>query len=159
MKRIQIKIGDVFLIETEAKQYVMQYIADDATCLNSRVVCVYKNEVSTLVNVYNNLASLQVYFYVHIDIKRGIAENLWQKLARAPLLNHSQVYFRSPLGFTNPDLPNTEWNVWKMNNPLIKVIDLTPEQKQYFYGDILLPSRIITKLQTGSFGMKYASLG
>lgn len=155
---MKIEPGDIFKIKLEKKEFLFQYVNDDKTCMNSRVVCVFKNDVAGWDRIEEKLQNLEVFFYVHVDIKRGITESLWEKIGSAKIDNATEIYFRSPVGFDDPDLPGTVWNIWQVNKPLKKVIDLTPEQRQYYNGDVLRPKWIIAKLRTGKFGFKYSSL-
>lgn len=82
-KRIVIRLGDIFGLECDDCYRYFQYVADDMTMLNSRVIRVFKekypqDEVPELAKV----AQGEIDFYAHTSInvrnKNELVEKGWQ---------------------------------------------------------------------------------
>ena len=66
MKRVVIKQGDIFSIETEKGKRYFQYICKDAYQLNGNVIRVFKDDTMT-----------DVEFYIHTIISIGVKQWIW----------------------------------------------------------------------------------
>jgi hypothetical protein len=77
IKRIVIKFGDIFIVRFEDYQKYFQYVADDMTQLNSRVIRAFKEKYPVdSVPDLTEVAHGEIEFYAHTSIRPGI-KLLW----------------------------------------------------------------------------------
>lgn len=156
-KRIVTKIGDVFLAKFENCQKYFQYIADDMTQLNSRVIRVFKKEYPLgdspdLAEVVNG----EIDFHVHVIIKFGIQMNLWKKAGKAPVNEKVNVLFRRSKDHgENKNPVSYKWEVWKINKDFKYVGELKGENRNADIGVIMPPSQVYERMKTGKYSFYY----
>jgi hypothetical protein len=86
-KRTIIKLGDIFIVKFEEYQKYFQYVADDMTQLNSRVIRVFK-EKYPLGSIQDLMvvAKGEIDFYAHTMVNPGIKLGFWEKAGNVPVL-------------------------------------------------------------------------
>src|SRR5882757_5435042 len=122
---VQIRPGDIFSvkIDDEHKKY-FQYITDDLTQLNSNVIRCFKKKYPLQADVdLSKLVQDEVEFYGHCIIKLGVKMGYWEKVgSNKDVGNFDHVLFRDSGDFGNPKIKiSTNWWVWKIGEPQVKV--------------------------------------
>lgn len=154
-KREYIRIGDVFCVEFEHKyKYYFQYIANDNTMLNSRVIRIFaqKYKIDAPVNI-ERIVSGSILFYSHTTIRQGIIEKYWYKCGNSKECgNIDNIFFRYfSFGNYSKMEKSDNWNVWKINTPFLKVGTLPPKMQKYDLGVVFPPIDIYIKIKTGKY--------
>lgn len=158
MKRIIIKTGDVFsaVLDDAHKKY-FQYVGLDRTQLNSEVIRVFKK--TYLINEQPDLQDVvsdKIDFYAHAVIKWGIKMKLWEKVGKASIVDEIDVLFRSSLDYGNPQIKvSTNWRIWKINEPFIKVSELKGDYQKAEIGIVVSPPDIVQRMRTGKYNFVY----
>ena len=153
------KIGDVFSanINNNHKRY-LQYIASDMTQLNSDVIRVFAKIYPIDANPsIEEIVNDKVDFYAHCVTKSGIKRGLWQKIGNiADVGRTDHIVFRDSGDLGTPEVKiSNDWWVWRINEPFIEVGKLTNEYRDAEIGIVFQPERIINRMQTGSYQIKY----
>ena len=121
MKRVVIKQGDIFSIETEKGKRYFQYICKDAYQLNGNVIRVFKDDTMT-----------DVEFYIHTIISIGVKQYGWVKVGNGPVPDISNVVF-----FTDVDMAaklyvfknqDANWRIWTVSGNE-KIVKELPEYR------------------------------
>lgn len=156
-KRIVTKIGNIFCVEI-ANQYkcYFQYVANDLTELNSSVIRVFKKRypIDSSPSM-EEIVKDDVYFYVHTILSIGIKEGAWYKVGTCKEIGDVEhIYFRFysdvNYGGTGKTKSNT-WTVWKINEPMIFIGEMTEQYRNYDIGPVFPYSIVIDKIKTGKF--------
>ena len=148
-KRIIIKLGDVFCISINGQYNAyFQYIANDATQLNSSVIRVfkihYKIDMSPTID---EIVNGEIDFYAHAILRVGIKQGLWNKIG-----NSKDLGCIENVGFKMLyDSKDTKWYVWKINEPIIYHRELPKECKDYNWGWVYAGVNIIQKIKDGYY--------
>ena len=162
MKRIVQKIGDVYCVpmNNSEKKY-FQYIADDMTMLNSRVIRAFKKAYPTdcnpeLFEIIND----EIDFYAHVVIKLGRGMNLWEKIGNTRDLGSVQPLFRVcdddfiKVGEQMKEI-SEKWRIWRVNELMKFVGKLEGEDQKAEIGLVMDPLSIVERMQTGIYNMAY----
>lgn len=157
----RLKIGDVFEVKLEngTKGY-LQYIADDMTQLNSRVVRVFEKRYKTEENpAIDEVISGETEFRSHVyDIKSAENDGSWKKVGNSQDVGDlKKLLFRDSydMGVITASSENhvsKKWYVWRIgeetknvgfNNKLLTKTD---------FGSVLPSSDIAVRMKTGKSG-------
>lgn len=154
MKRIYIRKGDVFCVENETFKSFFQYVTDDITMLDSRVIRVFQKKYPINYDTdIDEITDDNVFFYVHTFIRVGILEKYWFKVGNSKNIGDcDNIMFRDFPGGGGLIKKSTEWSIWKINHPYTKIGCLTDETKKYDFGPIIPPLYVCNKIKTGDFG-------
>lgn len=159
MKRIIIKIGDVFGAKiTDRKKKYMQYIANDSTQLNSDVVRVFKKSYPIEINPdLSEVINGEVEFYAHCVTKWGIKLQLWEKVGNIANIGRTDhILFRDSSDYGNPEVRVSDnWWIWKINENQTKIGKLIGENKNAEIGIIMDANSIVHRMKTGKYGGFY----
>jgi hypothetical protein len=162
MTRVVVRLGDIFAanLDDSTKKY-FQYIGDDQTQLNSRVIKVFKKAYATadtpdLREVVNG----DVDFYAHVVIRWGLQMNLWEKVGNVKDVGRTDVLFRgtSDAGrhINEPPVEISEkWYVWRINEPTQRVGKLEGENRKAEIGLVMSPANIVHRMRTGRYNFVY----
>jgi hypothetical protein len=162
-----LKIGDIFEVNLgdNTKGYV-QYIADDMTQLNSRVVRAFKKRYSHGSNpTIDEITSDEVEFYVHVyDIKPGEKEGILKKIGKSQDVGDiKKVLFRSSsdsgvITASSANQVSKNWYIWRIGK---ETKDVRPNNKllsQSHLGSVMPVEDVIIQMRTGKsefFSPKY----
>lgn len=154
-KRIVTKIGDVFEVQLGSYKKYFQYIANDMTQLNSSVIRVFAEEYPIdYPPILEDITSGKVDFYAHTVLRSGIQSNLWYKIGKINFDEEVNILFRD----CDEDkyVPvSKRWWVWNINQPMKFVEKLRGKYRDAEIGIVFQPERIINRMQTGSYQIKY----
>jgi hypothetical protein len=151
-----LKIGDIFAVYlgNGTKGYV-QYIADDMTQLNSRVVRSFKNRYSVTDNpTVDVIVSGEIEFYAHVyDVKSVEKEGLWKKVGKSNDVGDiKKPIFRSTpedITLSSPSHISKHWYVWKIGEDSKEVRPGNKILKQTDFGSVTPASDIAVRMRTG----------
>lgn len=151
-------VGDVFEVRMDAlTKRLFQYVATDASQLNSHVVRVYKkpyglNELPDLRAVING----GVDFHAHVLLGIGIKQKLWQKVGHEQPLGAVDVLFRDTNDYGNPEIKvSRNWYVWTVNAPFEKVGEFRPKYEAAEVGVVVPPDSLIYRMRNGKYDFVY----
>jgi hypothetical protein len=153
-KRTVIRLGDIFRVKCDDCYKYFQYVADDMTMLNSRVIRVFKekyplDEIPELTEVVKG----EIDFYAHTSIKLGIKMGLWEKVGSAPVFGEINAIFRRSKDYTegNKVKVSERWEVWRINEDFRYVGKLEGENRKAEIGLIEPPIGIVERMKTGKY--------
>jgi hypothetical protein len=162
MKRVISKIGDVYCVKiNDTQRKYFQYIADDITMLNSRVIRIFKKIYSSEDNPdLNKVVKDEIDFYVHLFINNGVKMNLWEKVGNIKELGGAKPLFRisGESGIKSGEKLieiSEKWKVWRINEPMKFVGKLEGENRTADIGDVMPPQVVSEKIWTGKYNMMY----
>lgn len=154
-KRIVIKIGDIFEVSFKSVKKYFQYIANDRTQLNSCVIRAFQEEYPiNYIPDLKKIASGKIDFHAHVDIKWGIQMRLWRKIGTTDIIGPAIVLFRD----CDEDeyvATSKRWFIWKINEPMTFVGELTGENKKAEIGVVKNPNEIIERMRNGQYKYLY----
>ncbi len=154
-KRIITKIGDVFEVQLGSYKKYFQYIANDMTQLNSSVIRVFAEEYPIdYPPILEDITSGKVDFYAHTVLRSGIQSNLWYKIGKINFDEEVNILFRD----CDEDkyVPvSKRWRVWNINQPMKFIEKLRGKNRDAEIGIVFQPERIINRMRTGSYQIKY----
>lgn len=159
-KRIKnTKIGDVFSakIDDSHKKY-LQYIISDMTQLNSDVIRAFTKIYPIQANPsLEEIVNDNVDFYAHCVTKNGIKRGLWEKIGNTDDIGRTDhILFRDSGDYGSPEVRiSNDWWVWNVNEPFIEVGKLPNQYKTAEIGIVFQPERILNRMKTGSYQIKY----
>ena len=140
-KRIVTKKGDVFCINISNQyKYYFQYVADDASQLNSSVIRVFKKKypIDCSLNI-DDIVRGEVFFYAHTILRIGILANLWEKIGiHLDLGDTENIMFK---------IFADSWYIWKIGCSHIKMDKLTTNQENYSSGEVFSPNTLIKRIK------------
>lgn len=156
-KRIITKIGDIFVVKLEDGQKYFQYVADDMTQLNSRVIRAFKEKYQAgSVTDLAEVAQGEIDFYAHTSIITGIKLGLWEKTGRAPIYGNIDVIFRQSKDYgENKVVISERWEVWRINEDFRYVGKLKGENRKAEIGSVKAPIDIFERIKTGKYSYYY----
>jgi hypothetical protein len=159
-----LKIGDIFevVLNNNMKGYI-QYIADDMTQLNSRVVRAFKKKYLTSeVPSINDITADEIEFYAHVtNIKLGEKEGVWKKIGKSNDIGDVQgALFRSnhddgKITIHTPDKISKKWYIWRINGETKNVASNNKIIAQADIGSIIWPEDISERMCTGKYSFFY----
>jgi hypothetical protein len=156
-KRTVIRLGDVFGVKCDDCYKYFQYVADDMTMLNSRVIRVFKkkyplDEIPELTEAVQG----EIDFYAHTSIKLGIKMGLWEKVGNAPVFGEIDVIFRDSKDYGENKVAISErWYVWRINEDFRYVGRLEGENRKAEIGIVKAPIGIVERMKTGKYHSYY----
>ena len=153
MKRIRLKIGDIFEVPLEngTKRY-FQFLGLDINQLNGETIRVFaksygKDEHPTVEEIVND----DVDFCSHVFIKNGIRDEVWSKYANSEMLGNVKK-IRFMMYNEADDLYPESWYVWGIYFKRYREFKRLPRRfKNAYWGPLFQPSNIICKLTKGRF--------
>ena len=157
--RIVTKIGNVFCVDVD-NQYkrFFQYIADDMTMLNSRVIRVFKRKYPMdYIPKMEEIVKDEVDFYAHTIIKFGIQQNLWYKVGKSSELGDVEsILFRKSEDYAfSKEEKSYDWYIWHIAQPTQSIGELTDKYKDLDIGILIAYPNIVKRIKTGEYGFKY----
>jgi len=152
-KRTVIRLGDIFGVKCDDCYKYFQYVADDMTMLNSRVIRVFKEKYpSDEIPELTGVAQGEIDFYAHTSIKLGIKMGLWKKVGNAPVSGEIDVIFRDSKDYGENKVTISErWYVWRINEDFRYVGKLEGENRKAEIGLIEPPIGIVERMKTGKY--------
>ena len=153
-----LKTGDIFEIDLgdDSKGYI-QYIADDVTQLNSRVIRAFKkrypkdSEPST-----EEIVADDVEFFAHVyGIKEIEKRGEWKKIGKSNNIGDiKQAIFRSShdsgtITLNSPSHISKNWYIWKIGEETRGVHSNSKLLSQTDYGSVSPASDIAVRMRTG----------
>ena len=162
MPRVMVTLGSVFVakLDNRIKKY-FQYIADDETQLNSRVIRVFKKAYAIEDNPdLKEVAKGVVDFYAHVVIRWGMQMKLWEKVGNVKDLGNTNVLFRDTEDagrhINEPPVEESEkWYVWRINGPFQWAGKLEGENRRVEIGVVVSPPDIVNRMRTGKYRVVY----
>jgi hypothetical protein len=157
LKRVIIKFGDIFVVKFDDYQKYFQYVADDMTQLNSRVIRAFKEKypvgsVPDLVEI----ALGEIEFYAHTSIRPGIKLGFWEKAGKAPIIGDVDVIFRDSKDYGENKVAISErWYVWRINEDFRYVGKLQGENRNAEIGLVKAPQEIVERMRIGKYSYSY----
>ncbi len=157
MKRLYLKIGDVFVVKLDDKKRYFQYVSDDLTQLNSEVVRVFKKSYGLDDSLdLTDVVSEEVDFYTHTVIKLGAKLNLWEKAGNTPEIGTTEILFRDCGDYGISTVKKSEdWYSWKIIEPMIRVGKLEGKNQKAHIGVIVNPAGLVSRMKTGLYHAVY----
>ena len=154
-KRIVNRVGSIYCVTLEdGSRYYLQYIGNDWTQLNSRVVRVFrkkysKDEIIDLEAVVRG----EVWFYAHTLLCPAIRDGFWEKVGSSKFVGDTKnIKFRLySEGNTNHLTVSHKWYVWTIGEDFVNIGDLTEEYKSYDLGWLYSPWYVYEKIKTGEY--------
>ncbi|WP_071885931.1 hypothetical protein [Hymenobacter sedentarius] len=160
MPRVIIKLGDIFRVEVhEGITKFFQYIGDDNTQLNSRVISVFQQEyLSDKTPDFDSIRKAHVDFHAHCDLRAGITRGFWEKAGKAPISATPKPVFRDTYDYgiapwQEPILVSNNWVVWEMGEPMRTVGTLQGLHQQADIGLVMTPEDIVYRMKNGHYDM------
>ncbi|PKP22171.1 MAG: hypothetical protein CVU05_05095 [Bacteroidetes bacterium HGW-Bacteroidetes-21] len=161
MKRIIIKIGDIFSVKLENKRKkYFQFIAKDSAQLNSDVIRAFKIDcqIDSDPNI-NDIINSEVDFYAHCIIRWGVKMDLWEKVGSELSFEKPDVLFRDSDDYGSRPGEQVKisykWYVWRINEDYKFVGELAGENQKAEIGVVISPDSIVYRMQTGKYDFKY----
>jgi hypothetical protein len=163
MVRVISKVGDIYsvLLNDGTKKY-FQYIANDATQLNSEVIRAFKRKYA--IEAKPDLEEIikdEIDFFAHCFIKLGVKRELYIKVGNISQVGTLEILFRGTndhghkLG-EEPIKVSTNWYVWKINDDkFTHVGKLTMENQNAEIGLVVNPYDIVARMETGKYNFVY----
>ena len=152
------KVGDIFEVFIgEGKKAHLQYIADDATQLNSEVIRVFTKQYSLSDDVnLTDVVADKVKFYAHTVLYVGAKMGLWKKVGNCQELGHLDVYFSTSEDHGRPEVKYSDkWWVWKVNEDMRFVGKLTGEYAKSELGSVIPAPFVVDRINTGKYQFVY----
>ncbi len=157
-KRTVIRLGDVFKVKCGDYYRFFQYIADDMTMLNSRVIMVFKERYPLeKIPELSKVVQGEIEFYAHTSVKLGIKMGLWEKIGQVPVLRKIDVLFRRSKDYTegNKVTVSARWEVWRINEDFQYVGRLKGENRKSEIGLVEPPIEIVERIKRGKYSYYY----
>jgi hypothetical protein len=156
-KRVVIKLGDIFIVKLDDCQKYFQYVADDMTMLNSRVIRVFeKKYLLESMPDLTEIAQGDIDFYAHTSVKLGIKLGLWEKVGNSPVLGEIDVIFRDSKDYGENKVAISErWYIWRINEEFRYVGKLKGENRNAEIGIVKAPVDIFERIKTGRYSYSY----
>ncbi len=158
-KRVIIKKGDIVSAPmSDGTVRYLQYIGDDFTQLNSRVIRIFEGRFpSDNILKPENIVTLPVDFYVHVyGLAEMVRDEGWKKIGKSEDVGRERdAIFRTDNNLDKVEI-SKEWSVWIMNKNMEEVGELKKnEHKQADLGSVFPAAWVLTKMETGEFGIEY----
>ncbi|RYE23877.1 MAG: hypothetical protein EOP51_09225 [Sphingobacteriales bacterium] len=153
MKRLALKLGDLFEVETSHGKRIFKYIADDLTQLNSEVIKIFKlNYAQTDDLSLDYAVTDQVDFYAHTNIKLGVKLRIWKKIGNTSNVgSHSEILFKIMDNDEYRAGSDNKWYVWSIGEQMQYVGGLKGENGKAHLGLIFTPDFIKQKIISGKY--------
>ena len=153
-KRISTRIGDIFCIQLKGRKTYFQFIAVDASELNSTTIRVFKKKYP-LDYAFNaeEVVSDEIFFYAHTCLLAGLKQGLWAKIGKSKDIGDlSKVLFRNTDAWAPDHLKSYKWWVGGINGKYTMIGELTQEYKiKTHMGWVVPPIDIIKKIEFGEY--------
>lgn len=151
-------VGDVFEVRLDtSSKHFFQYVADDATQLNSHVVRVFRqaygaNESPDLSGVIRG----EVDFHAHVLLGIGIKQQLWRKVGHVLPPRDVDVLFRDTNDYGNPSIKvSNNWYVWRVNGPFERIGTMSAEYEGAEVGVVVPPDSLLCRMRSGRYDFVY----
>lgn len=156
--RVQTKVGDIFAVavDGQSKKY-FQYVGNDKTQLNSDIIRAFKRRdpIATKPDL-SDVVNGEVEFYAHCIIGVGLKLGVWVKVGTSGMIgDFANVLFRHSNDYGNPQIKvSSEWWIWEVSKPQIKVGRLEGDHKNAEIGLVFNPKQIEHRMKTGEYNLK-----
>ena len=158
MKRIRVKIGDVFSARMdEQKKRYFQFIARDNTQLGSDVIRVFhKTYLIDESPDLNEITKDDVETYVHVLIHLGLQLDCWEKIGHVSDVGDPDILFRDTNEYggkvgEEPVKVSKKWWVWRVNEEQKYIGKLKGKYRNSYVGIVINPKGVLELLR----GNKY----
>ena len=153
-KRVVTRVGDIFCVELKEYKFYLQFIAVDASYLNSTTVRVFKKKypLSYIFNP-NEVINDEVYFYAHTFLQPGLKGGVWIKAGKNKDIGDlKHILFRDTSSWT-PQCPKSyKWRIGGINGEYTMIGELTEEYKNKTDDAVVVPPiDIVEKFKTGKY--------
>ena len=156
--RSRIKIGNIFEVELgDGTKKYFQYVANDLTQLNSRVIRAFKHAYNTDEEIdFNKMVKDKIEFYAHVFLPIGVKLGCWKKTGHVADVGRVDVYFRNSSDYGNPHVKRSDnWYVWKINEPFVDIGKLEGKYREAEIGVVVSPHNIVHRIKTGKYDFVY----
>lgn len=154
----KLKVGDLFevRVDTLVRRF-FQYVADDATQLNSQVVRVFRESYDSEGPCdIQGITSGTIDFYAHVFLRLGLKQHIWRKVGHADVPENLDVLFRDTNDYGNPEIAISQnWHIWKINRPFEKVGQLPPSCERADIGVVVPPDSLVHRMRYGKYDFIY----
>ena len=151
-------LGDLFEVRMDpSTSRFFQYVADDATQLNSHVVRVFKDLYhASQPPDPRRIASGEVDFYAHVFLGIGVKQKVWRNVGHDQPPAAVDVLFRDTSDYGDPRIRiSRNWHVWRINGPFEKVGDLRPHHEGAEVGVVVPPDSLVHRMRAGRYDFVY----
>jgi hypothetical protein len=156
-KRTVIKSGNIFIVKLDDCQKYFQYVADDMSMLNSRVIRVFEKKypLGSMPDL-TEIVQGDIDFYAHTSVKLGIKMGLWEKVGNSPVFGEIDVIFRDSKDYgENKVAISKRWYVWRINEEFRYVGKLRGKNRKAEVGTVKPPNEIVERMRTGKYSYYY----
>lgn len=156
--RQKLKFGDIFQVSVdESIVRFFQYVATDATQLDSDVVRVFRgNYTQTTPADIEQIVREPIDFYAHVFLKIGLKQNHWKKVGHSVEIPEIDVLFRNSNDYGNPKIRvSHDWYVWRINESFERVGKLTQDYQNAEIGVVVPPDSLVHRMRTGLYDFVY----
>lgn len=152
------KLGDLFEVQLDSSTVrYFQYVAKDATQLDSHVVRVFQRtyDVNAPIDCCSIVAG-DIDFYAHVYLGTGVNEGLWRKVGHAKAPSRLDILFRDSDDYGNPEIKvSRNWFVWKINAPSRSIGELRSRYQGAEIGVVVPADSLIYRIRNGSYDFVY----
>lgn len=158
----RIAVGDVFSVPLDENVFgFFQYIARDASQLNSHVVRVFKerSDDGALADV-SQLVNGAVDFHAHVFLNVGLKLHFWRKFSRATVVGGTDIMFRNSSDYGKSKAKvSTDWFVWRIDGPYVQVGALSDDFRDAEIGIVVPPGSLVYRMNHGAYDLYYPEPG
>lgn len=155
-------VGDVFAVSlSEDVVGFFQYVARDASQLNSHVVKVFKerSDGNATVDV-SRLVQGEVDFHAHVFLNVGLKLKFWRKLSHADVAGDVDVMFRNSSDYGDSKVTVSDrWFVWRIDGPYERVGALRGLDCNAEIGVVVPPDSLLYRMKYGVYDFIYPESG
>lgn len=155
-------IGDIFEVQLDSPTIgFFQYVACDASQLNSDVIRVFKRkhcagDAFDLSHVVNG----GVDFHAHVLLGIGVKQKIWRKVGSGYSTGTVDVLFRDSNDYgKSKSTTSKDWYVWKINGPFVQVGELPETYRNAEVGVVVPPDSLAYRMKNGAYDFFYPEPG
>lgn len=153
-KRVMTRIGDIFCIELQEYKVYLQFIAVDASYLNSTTIRVFEKKYPLDYEFDpDEIVRGKVNFYAHTFLQPGLKTDVWTKVGKHKDIGDiDQVLFRTSSSWTAENPKSYRWRVGGINKEYVLIGELTDEYfKKTDDAVVVPPIDIVERILTGKY--------
>jgi hypothetical protein len=158
--RIVTRIGDIFEVplDDRSKKFI-QYIANDRTQLNSRVIRAFKAKYPINAQpTVDDITADAVDFCAHTVLKARIIRKIWKKVRKSRDVGALAILFRGTNDILDPQVKvSKNWHVWEIDGPSRNVGKLVGHYQKAEIGSVIPADHIVHRMRTGKYSFVYPS--
>lgn len=154
----KLAIGDVFEVQLDPSTVrFFQYVADDATQLNSQVIRVFSEDYGAGEPLdLRRVTTGSIDFHAHVFLRIGLKRQFWRKVGHAEPPADLDLLFRDSNDYGNPEIKiSHDWYVWRPNGPFETVGELSPDCQRAEIGVVVPPRSLVYRIQNGKWDFVY----